>query len=388
VNQENPTLDGPPADIVVQPDPFPGGPPEPLPAPSKAEVRAVIPDHCFQPHLATSLAYTALSVLATAVPVVLAWQFLPLQWVWLPVWLVYAAVTGTAALGAWVIAHECGHGAFSRHRWINDTVGFVLHSVLLVPYFSWQRSHAVHHAKTNHLTEGETHVPRLRDSDRVEASLRTRDRLGSTTHTTAVLANHLLFGWPAYLLTGVSGGPRRGLTNHFWPFAPFSRMLFPARWATRVLASAAGVGLVVASLVAWGIAAGSIAPVLAFFVGPYLVCNAWLVTYTWLHHTSPETPHYDDDAWTYVRGAFCSIDRPYGRVLDLFHHHIGSTHAAHHLFSRIPHYRAVEATEAIRAAYPELYRYDPTPIPVALWRAARRCVAVTPSGDGWVYIDH
>ena len=29
-----------------------------------------------------------------------------------------------------------------------------------VPYFSWQRSHAVHHAKTNHMTEGETHVPR------------------------------------------------------------------------------------------------------------------------------------------------------------------------------------------------------------------------------------
>ena len=35
----------------------------------------------------------------------------------------------------------------------------MLHSILLVPYFSWQRSHAVHHANTNHITKGETHVP-------------------------------------------------------------------------------------------------------------------------------------------------------------------------------------------------------------------------------------
>lgn len=39
--------------------------------------------------------------------------------------------------GVWVIAHECGHQAFSNSQLINDTVGFVLHSCLCVPYFSW-----------------------------------------------------------------------------------------------------------------------------------------------------------------------------------------------------------------------------------------------------------
>ena len=78
----------------------------------------------------------------------------------LPAWIAYAFVAGTCATGCWVVAHECGHGAFSDDKVIQDVVGHALHSLLLVPYFSWQRSHAVHHSRTNHVLEGETHVPR------------------------------------------------------------------------------------------------------------------------------------------------------------------------------------------------------------------------------------
>ena len=359
----------------------------PLPVPTPAEVRAVIPAHCFERRLTTSLAYAAFSVAITIAPAVAAWRLLPLTMAWLPAWLAYAVVTGTAACGVWVIAHECGHDAFCANRVVQAAVGFALHSALLVPYFSWQRSHAIHHARTNHLTEGETHVPKRVDRPDGSRALGARRRLGPVIHPLLGIGGRLLFGWPVYLLTGATGGPQRGVTNHFWPWRPFSRALFPARWARRVVASAAGVVAVVAALVAWGVAAGSPWPVLAVYGGPYLVCNAWLVAYTWLHHTGDDTPHYDADDWSYVRGAFCSIDRPYGRVLDLVHHHIGSTHVAHHLVARIPHYHAVEATEAIRAAYPSLYRHDPTPVPVALWRTARRCVAVTPTEDGWRYTD-
>ena len=31
------------------------------------------------------------------------------------------------------------------------------------------------------------------------------------------LVAHLLVGWPAYLLLGATGGPSRGITNHFVP---------------------------------------------------------------------------------------------------------------------------------------------------------------------------
>jgi omega-6 fatty acid desaturase (delta-12 desaturase) len=212
--------------------------------------------------------------------------------------------------------------------------------------------------------------------------------MGPRTHGVLTLIGRLLVGWPLYLLVGLTGGPERGRTNHFWPSRPFSDALFPNRWARKVRWSAVGVLATIALLTWWAVAAGSVWPVLAVYGGPYLVCNMWLVGYTWLQHTDEDVPHYADDDWSFVRGAFCSVDRPYGRLIDVLHHRIGSTHVAHHLDAKIPHYHAAEATTAIAQAFPELYRYDPTPIPTALWRVAKNCHVVAPASDGWQFTDH
>ena len=353
--------------------------------PTRAEVRAIIPDDCFERSTVRSMMYLAGSFVVVASLVTAAALFLPMTWAWLPVWVLYALATGTAATGLWVVAHECGHGAFSSNRWLQDGIGFVLHSALLVPYYSWQRSHSVHHAKTNHLDEGETHVPgRAIDSD-VEA--RDLGPLRSNLAAGWAITKALLFGWPAYLLRGTSGGPARGPSNHFWPVRPFATELFPPRWRTRVWVSAAGVLVTLMLLAGWALAVGSILPVLALYVGPYLVVNAWLVTYTWLQHTDVDVAHFADPDWSWLRGAFQTVDRPYGPVVDLLHHRIGSTHVAHHIDHRIPHYHAARATEAIRQAFPEWYRFDPTPVPVALWRVGRDCVAVQDHQIGWYFTD-
>ena len=126
--------------------------------PTKAQVREAVPKHCFERDTAKSMMYAAISVAQSAAVFALA-RFIPMRRMFAPVWLAWAAATGTVWTGMWVVAHECGHGAFSDNRRLQDAVGYVLHSLLLVPYFSWQRSHAVHHANTNHITKGETHVP-------------------------------------------------------------------------------------------------------------------------------------------------------------------------------------------------------------------------------------
>jgi len=98
-------------------------------------------------------------------------------------------------------------------------------------------------------------------------------------------------------------------------------------------------------------------------------------------------PHLSADEFTYMRGAFLTIDRPYGRLFDFLHHRIGSTHVAHHIDCTIPHYHAKEATDAIAKAFPEAYLYDPTPVHKALWRVACDCIAVEARDDGryfWV----
>ena len=108
----------------------------------------------------------------------------------------YAVVMGTVTFGLWVLGHECGHGAFAPKRWQNDLVGFVLHSVLIVPYWSWKFSHAKHHRYTNHTINGETHVPKTHVS---KADAMVRKVLGWRVAASFKIVKYLLFGWPAYI---------------------------------------------------------------------------------------------------------------------------------------------------------------------------------------------
>ena len=360
--------------------------------PSMAQVLAKIPKEYFEKDTAKSLMYAGISTAITLAVGVAAWATLPFTVYYLPAWIAYAYVAGTAATGCWVAAHECGHGAFSDNRTIQDTVGYILHSLLLVPYFSWQRSHAVHHSRTNHVSEGETHVPAQMGSEEANLTFGLRKTVGKTLFSALNLIGVFVFGWPLYLLMGASGGPVRGKTNHFVPKmgASGKHALFPGKWENKVWYSDIGVALTVGAMAYWAMQT-SFATVFGLYLAPYLFTNFWLVLYTWLQHTDVDVQHLAADEWSYIKGAFLTIDRPYGPVFDFLHHRIGSTHVAHHVECAIPHYKAVEATEALKTKYPEYYLYDPTPIWAAMMRVASKCVAVEKRGEGkgamWTFTD-
>jgi len=353
--------------------------------PSRREVRASIPSHCFSRQTNRSLFYL-FRTLSIQFFVVWIGLLIPLNMEMIPLWVIYAIFSGTTSMGLWVLAHECGHGAFSNNRRLETFVGYCLHSFLLVPYFSWQRSHAVHHAFTNHITAGETHVPVVISGDgksekvggenEMESSL----LLGKTLYGFIQLFLHLILGWPAYLLSGKTGGPRYGTSNHFWPIAPFSKKLWPSIWAKKVWFSDFGIIFMFILLGLWSIHFG-IYSMISLYLGPLIVVNIWLVVYTWLHHTDTDVPHLGANEFSYMRGAFLSIDRPYGRVLDFLHHSIGSTHAIHHIEPTIPHYHARLATRILREKFPKVYLYNPTPILKSLWHIATNCVAVRKDYD-------
>lgn len=359
---------------------------EPKSYPTRPEVFAAVPKHVYEKDDVKSMSYAIFSTALTVSLGLAAHIFIPLKLAFAPVWALYAVVTGTVATGCWVVAHECGHGAFSDNKTLQDTVGYILHSLLLVPYFSWQRSHAIHHSRTNHMSEGETHVPEEHDSIKGKLYYAMQEKIGKTGYMITNMFLHLVVGWPAYLLSGATGGTKYGVTNHFWPTAPFSDGLFPGKkLKEKVWLSDVGILATLGLLTCWAVKAGSIMPVLAVYGLPYVVTNFWLVLYTWLQHTDVDVPHYADSEWDWVKGTFLTIDRPYPPVIDFLHHRIGTTHVAHHVAHTIPHYNAREATEALKEAFPHLYLYDPTPVHKALFRIAKNCVAVKKDGDKYVF---
>ena len=56
-----------------------------------------------------------------------------------------------------------GHGSFSSNKKLNNVVGNITHSSILVPYHGWRISHRTHHANHGHVENDESWYPRHRE---------------------------------------------------------------------------------------------------------------------------------------------------------------------------------------------------------------------------------
>lgn len=105
--------------------------PPPLAPPSfgVADVRKAIPAELFERSTFWSLFHTAVDLVKIAAT---AYAMLQLDRSSLPfaakavAWPALWYLQGAFMTGVWVIAHECGHQAFSASKTINDAVGLVL----------------------------------------------------------------------------------------------------------------------------------------------------------------------------------------------------------------------------------------------------------------------
>eukprot|EP00922_Rhytidocystis_sp_ex-Travisia-forbesii_P056590 GHVS01083742.1.p1 GENE.GHVS01083742.1~~GHVS01083742.1.p1 ORF type:complete len:616 (-),score=100.48 GHVS01083742.1:662-2509(-) len=180
--------------------------------PTVKEILDCIPEHCKQRCIVRSSLNAVRDLVFVGLAIYFMLCLLPflskapaiVRWI---VWIIYAFVQGTFFTGIWVLGHECGHGAFSPWTLVNDIVGYVLHTPLLVPYFSWKFSHNKHHSYTNHLSWGETHVPSV-----LGEIGRTLDRMchfiGEDAFAVYGVLSHFVFGWPMYILANATGGKR------------------------------------------------------------------------------------------------------------------------------------------------------------------------------------
>ncbi|KAF6524830.1 hypothetical protein HZS61_010625 [Fusarium oxysporum f. sp. conglutinans] len=369
------------------------------------DIRDAIPKHCFERSTFKGYIYILRDMICLVTTFTIFYNFVTPEYIpSTPVrallWGLYTTLQGLFGTGLWVIAHECGHQAFSESRLVNDATGWVLHSALLVPYFSWQISHGKHHKATGNMERDMVFVPRTREQHATRIGRIAYELSELTEETPAYTLLRLvmkqLVGWPSYILTNVTGhnyhefqgegrgkGKKNGLgggVNHFDPRSP----IYEAKQAKLIILSDIGIGIAIAALVYFGHTFGW-TNMLVWYGIPYLWVNHWLVAITFLQHTDPTLPHYTADEWNFVRGAAATIDRDMGFIGRHLLHGIIETHVLHHYVSTIPFYNADEASKAIRPVMGDHYRTDTKDgawgFIRALWISARMCQWVEPSAE-------
>ncbi|KAJ2974148.1 hypothetical protein NQ176_g6212 [Zarea fungicola] len=94
------------------------------------DIRDAIPKHCFKRSALKGYLYILRDMLYLATTFTAYYnyvtpEYIPNVWVRGALWAVYTFLQGLFGTGLWVIAHECGHGAFSESNFINDVTAVV-----------------------------------------------------------------------------------------------------------------------------------------------------------------------------------------------------------------------------------------------------------------------
>jgi omega-6 fatty acid desaturase (delta-12 desaturase) len=260
------------------------------------DIRNAIPKHCFKRSGLRGLSYVARDIASLATTFFLFNKFvtaenIPSTPVRALIWAAYTVIQGFFGTGLWVLAHECGHQSFSPSKILNDTTGWICHSALLVPYFSWKISHGKHHKATGNMERDMVFVPKTRQDYATRIGKMVHELHELTEETPIATFIHCvaqqLFGWPMYLFGNVTGhnnherqheGRGKGMVNgyttgvnHFNAASP----LYEAKDGKLILLSDAGLAISIGVLT-YLCKTHGFANMLVWYFLPYLWVNHWL----------------------------------------------------------------------------------------------------------------
>ncbi|MBE1534286.1 fatty acid desaturase [Actinomadura algeriensis] len=253
-----------------------------------------------------------------------------------PHWLLYVPLLVVAGLGGWglhCIAHDCGHGSFSRSRKLNVAVGHVSLLPLIYPFHAWRHVHNLHHANTNNL-ELDTDWKPMPAAMYARMPLRQR------------LIYHGTRTWAFW-----------GGTINYWRESGFRPSFFPKREMRREVRRS--IWFVVAASVLYFpplIYFTGVEGLLLYFVAPWAATHAWFSATTLMHHSASDVPYLTSEHWTKNAGRLLlTTDYRYPKWLLFLTHNI-SVHTAHHVAPPVPFYNLPKAQEALKRAYPGMVR--------------------------------
>ena len=255
-------------------------------------------------------------VINTVGPYLALWVFMVLSYK-VSYWLTLGLVPLAACflMRSFIIAHDCGHGAFFRSRTANTIVGTVTSLFAFTPYDQWRHEHAVHHASGGDLDgRGIGDVWTMTVAEYARAPLRRRFR-------------YRLHRSPWVMLT--IGPLLQFVILQRFARRPMTRREHVSIWQTNGYIAA--VALVMCLTVGWKVYLLIQLPVM-FLAG---VLGIWLF---YVQHQFEDVQWERHPDWDFAHGAVeGSSFYKLPKILQWFSGSIGFHHI-HHLSPKIPNY--------------------------------------------------
>lgn len=272
------------------------------------------------------------------------------------IWLamLFAVPTALFVVRLFAIQHDCGHGSFFRSNRINNALGRIISVITFIPYNSWRRDHAIHHATAGNL-----------------------DRRGTGDITTITTREYesrpmwqkLLYRVYRHPLVTFGIGPAYVLLVRYR--VPTGRRVLDWNHWLSILGTDAAIAIAAAAM--------------ALMVGPVAFLAAWgtvlfLATasgvwFFYVQHQFEDTYWAKTAQWDFHEAAMAGssfYDLP--RILDWLTGSIGFHHI-HHLAGKIPNYRlraCFEQNPELRRAKRLTLRDSLKSVRLTLWDEERR----------------